>query len=74
MSAPANEPTIERDGHSPSLSTVRRVATQPGRRRLALAAEASARMVASQESKDQIVESGIPVYRVTTGFGDSSGR
>lgn len=74
MIAPANEPTIELDGHSLSLSTVRRVATQPGRRRVVLAADASARMVASQESKDRIVESGIPIYGVTTGFGDSSGR
>ena len=74
MTAPADEPTIELDGHSLSLSTVRRVATQPGRRRVVLAADASARMVASQESKDRIVESGIPIYGVTTGFGDSSGR
>jgi len=74
MIAPANEPAIELDGHGLSLSTVRWVATQPGRRRVVLAADASARMVASQESKDRIVESGIPIYGVTTGFGDSSGR
>jgi len=74
MIAPANQPMIELDGHSLSLSAVRRVATQPGRRRVVLAADASARMVASQESKDRIVESGIPIYGVTTGFGDSSGR
>jgi phenylalanine ammonia-lyase len=74
MIAPANEQTIALDGHSLSLSTVRRVATQPGSRRVVLAADASARMVASQESKDRIVESGSPIYGVTTGFGDSSGR
>ncbi|BCJ50503.1 histidine ammonia-lyase [Actinoplanes sp. NBRC 14428] len=74
MIASANEPTIELDGHSLSLSAVRRVATQPGERRVVLAADATARMVASQESKDRIVGSGIPIYGVTTGFGDSSDR
>ncbi|MFF4594242.1 histidine ammonia-lyase [Amycolatopsis sp. NPDC001319] len=74
VARPAADPTIELDGRNLSLAAVRRVATRPGRQRVTLSAAAAERMTASQESKDRIVASGIPIYGVTTGFGDSSGR
>jgi histidine ammonia-lyase len=74
MISPTDDTTIELDGHSLSLRAVRRVATQPGKQRVALSAAAAEQMTASQEAKDRIVASGIPIYGVTTGFGDSSGR
>jgi phenylalanine ammonia-lyase len=74
MTTTADETTIELDGHGLSLAAVRRVATQPGKQRVTLSAAAAEQMVASQEAKDRIVASGIPIYGVTTGFGDSSGR
>jgi phenylalanine ammonia-lyase len=74
VALPADDPIIELDGHALSLAAVRRVATRPGKQRVALSAAAATRMIASQETKDRIVASGIPIYGVTTGFGDSSGR
>src|SRR5262249_34670290 len=66
--------TVEVDGHTLTLDAVTRVANKPGGQRFALTAEALARMAASREAKDRILDSGIPIYGVTTGFGDSSGR
>ncbi|MCU1681454.1 MAG: aromatic amino acid lyase [Amycolatopsis sp.] len=65
---------IALDGYGLTLEDVRNVATQPGKVGLSISPASVIRMVASQESKDRIVESGIPIYGVTTGFGDSSGR
>jgi phenylalanine ammonia-lyase len=74
MTTSTDEATIELDGRSLSLPAVRRVATQPGKQKVVIASAAAEAITASQRSKDRIVASGIPIYGVTTGFGDSSGR
>ena len=66
--------TVEVDGHTLTLDAVTRVANNPGGQRFALTGEALLRMAASRAAKDRILDSGIPIYGVTTGFGDSSGR
>ncbi|MCE0536201.1 aromatic amino acid ammonia-lyase [Kineosporia rhizophila] len=62
------------DGYTLSPADVARVASRPGTFGLALSSDAAVRMKASVRVKEQMIDSGIPIYGVTTGFGDSSGR
>jgi phenylalanine ammonia-lyase len=62
------------DGHRLTVCDIVAVARHPGSLRLALADEARGRMRQSDELKTKIMEAGIPVYGVTSGFGDSSTR
>ena len=62
------------DGHRLTVSDIVAVARRPGSLRLALGDEATRRMRQSDELKTKIMEAGIPVYGVTSGFGDSSTR
>jgi phenylalanine ammonia-lyase len=62
------------DGHSLTLTDIVTVARNPGALRLELADEAAMRMRQSDELKTKIIETGIPIYGVTSGFGDSSKR
>lgn len=66
----SHAPTVTIDGRSLTLDTLHAVAAQGAR--VALAPEARARMQASRAIIEKIVESGAPVYGVTTGFGKMS--
>ncbi len=65
---------IALDGYTLSPADVARVASRPGAFGLGLTSDASVRMKASVRVKETMIDSGIPIYGVTTGFGDSSGR
>ncbi|MFI1796412.1 aromatic amino acid lyase [Streptomyces sp. NPDC020379] len=63
------------DGHTLTVSDV--VAAARGKDdapRVTLAEETVRRMLKSIELKGQVIEAGIPVYGVTSGFGDSNTR
>jgi phenylalanine ammonia-lyase len=60
------------EGRSLTLEIVERVAR--GMEPVALQAEAHGRLRASLELKERLVAEGIPIYGVTTGFGDSAHR
>jgi histidine ammonia-lyase/phenylalanine ammonia-lyase len=62
------------DGHSLTIADIVTVARQPGALHLELTDEAARRMRESDELKTKIIETGLPVYGVTSGFGDSSSR
>jgi phenylalanine ammonia-lyase len=62
------------DGHSLTLADIVAVARHPRALHLELADEAARRMRESDELKTKIMEVGIPLYGVTSGFGDSSTR
>jgi phenylalanine ammonia-lyase len=62
------------DGHSLTLANIVAVARHPGALHLELADEAARRMRQSDELKTKIMEAGVPIYGVTSGFGDSSTR
>ncbi|MBO0802341.1 MAG: aromatic amino acid lyase [Nocardiopsaceae bacterium] len=62
------------DGHSLTLADIAAVARHPGALRLELADDAARQMRLSDELKTRLVETGIPIYGVTSGFGDSNTR
>ncbi|MFD5063705.1 histidine ammonia-lyase [Streptomyces sp. NPDC058394] len=70
----AEKPEIHLDGHHLSTDEVYRVSTVWEGARLDLAEDAVLRMKKSLQVKDDLIASGIPIYGVTTGFGDSSSR
>ncbi len=70
----AEKSEIHLDGHHLSTDEVYRVSTVWEGARLALAEDAILRMKKSLQVKDDLIASGIPIYGVTTGFGDNSSR
>ncbi len=62
------------DGHGLTLADIVTVARHPGTRHLELDEEALRRMRLSAELKTKLIETGIPIYGVTSGFGDSNTR
>jgi len=62
------------DGHSMTVDDVVRVACRPGEVRLSLAADAERRMQRSDDLKRALIDTGVPIYGVTSGFGDSNTR
>ncbi|MGW1726530.1 HAL/PAL/TAL family ammonia-lyase [Streptomyces sp. NPDC002306] len=62
------------DGHNLGVDEVYRVSAMGEGARLGLAEDAVLRMKKSLQVKDDLIASGIPIYGVTTGFGDSSSR
>ena len=67
------EPT-SLDGNSLSLELVRRVARQRARVGLSRDADFADRLEASLALKEELIAAGMPIYGVTTGFGDSAHR
>ena len=61
------------DGHTLTVRTVVQVARHP-RTRIHIDSEALNRMRQSLALKQKVVDAGLPVYGVTSGFGDSSNR
>ncbi|WP_392876959.1 histidine ammonia-lyase [Streptomyces sp. LN499] len=70
----AEKSEIHLDGHHLSTDEVYRVSTVWEGARLALAEDAILRMKKSLQVKEDLIASGIPIYGVTTGFGDNSSR
>lgn len=62
------------DGHTLTLAHIVTVARHPGALHLELDDEAQRRMTLSAELKTKLIETGIPIYGVTSGFGDSNTR
>jgi histidine ammonia-lyase/phenylalanine ammonia-lyase len=62
------------DGHTLTLANIVTVARHPGTLRLEPSDEAVRRMRLSAELKTKLIETGIPIYGVTSGFGDSNTR
>ena len=65
-------PPLELDGSSLTVADVVRVARQNARCRLA--PRALGRLEATLRLKEELIEREIPIYGVTTGFGDSAHR
>jgi phenylalanine ammonia-lyase len=65
---------IDLDGSSLTLDSVRRVAREQGRVELSQRSAVIANIHASLALKDALIADGMPIYGVTTGFGDSSHR
>lgn len=70
----AEKPEMCLDGHNLDMGEVYRASTVGSGVRLDLAEDAVLRMKRSLQVKDDLIASGIPIYGVTTGFGDSSSR
>ena len=68
----AAELRLELDGGSLGVGDVVRVAR--GEAECGLSAEAVERMEASERLKHELMRGGMPIYGVTTGFGDSANR
>ncbi|MFI9650659.1 histidine ammonia-lyase [Streptomyces sp. NPDC052040] len=62
------------DGHRLSVEDIAIVARHPGTRVVTLAADVAGRMAESNAMKHSLIDSGVPIYGVTSGFGDSSAR
>lgn len=62
------------DGHTLSLETVAAVGRGVPGLRASVPEDADRRMAASRELKRQLIATGIPIYGVTSGFGDSNTR
>ncbi|MFE3505519.1 histidine ammonia-lyase [Kitasatospora sp. NPDC059160] len=62
------------DGHTLDVDTVARLARHPDAARAGLADDAADRMTASKDLKDKLIAAGLPIYGVTSGFGDSNTR
>jgi phenylalanine ammonia-lyase len=69
--APRATPPVRLDGHSLALDDVAAVARGDAGAVLSDARDVRAAIAASRDLRDELVESGAPVYGVTTGFGDS---
>jgi len=79
--APLREPapravpkSLRIDGESLSLATIGRVAREHLPIALSDAPSVRARLMASLNLKNELIEQGVPIYGVTTGFGDSAHR
>lgn len=72
--SPAEKVELRLDGHNLSMDEVNRVSRVRDEVSLDLAEDAILRMKRSLQVKDGLIASGIPIYGVTTGFGDSSSR
>lgn len=70
----APESELRLDGHSLTPVDVYMFSALGAERKLLLAEDAVLRMKRSLELKDTLIASGIPIYGVTTGFGDSSNQ
>ncbi|MER6916012.1 aromatic amino acid ammonia-lyase [Streptomyces sp. NPDC000594] len=62
------------DGHTLSLDTVAAVGRGVPGLRLTVPGDADRRMTTSRELKRELIATGIPIYGVTSGFGDSNTR
>ncbi|MEV6026555.1 aromatic amino acid ammonia-lyase [Streptomyces sp. NPDC052036] len=62
------------DGHRLSVEDIVTVARHPGTRVVTLAADVARRIAESNAMKHSLIDSGVPIYGVTSGFGDSSAR
>ncbi|MDN0200023.1 aromatic amino acid ammonia-lyase [Streptomyces sp. S.PNR 29] len=65
---------ISIDGYGLRAAEVAAVARSTERPRVTLSADSCHRMAQSRRLKDQLTASGIPIYGVTSGFGDSNTR
>ncbi|MFF3890321.1 histidine ammonia-lyase [Streptomyces sp. NPDC001914] len=74
FTTPGLEPEIHLDGYHLTLQQVHRVSTAEDDVLLQLSDAALLSMQKSLQLKDDLIASGIPIYGVTTGFGDSSSR
>ncbi|WP_232792510.1 HAL/PAL/TAL family ammonia-lyase [Actinacidiphila yeochonensis] len=75
LTEPAPRPVETRlDGRSVAVEEVAAAARRPGRRTFLLDEDAVLRMRDSVRLKDEVVAAGLPVYGVTSGFGDSARR
>lgn len=68
MAQTDNQQTVEFDGEGISIADVRRVATQGAP--VALSADARERVAKSRAMFEDIVRQDIPIYGVTTGYGE----
>lgn len=66
--------TLLVDGDHLTLEDVWIAATPPGHAHYGLADGVSARMDSSRRTMGKLIDAGLPLYGVTTGFGDSSHR
>ncbi|MBQ0890179.1 aromatic amino acid lyase [Streptomyces sp. RM72] len=71
---PAPQRELRLDGHSLTADDIHRISLSPQDTSPDLAEAAVLRMKRSSHLKEDLIASGIPVYGVTTGFGDSSNR
>lgn len=62
------------DGHTLGVDAISKAAREPGSVPVVLDAAALARMTDSNDLKDKLIADGLPVYGVTSGFGDSNTR
>jgi phenylalanine ammonia-lyase len=62
---------IQLDGRSLDLEVLARVAREPGARKVGVADAATTRLVASTDLRRKLVADRLPIYGVTTGFGDN---
>src|SRR5690349_4258922 len=69
---PASKPRLELDGNSLHIDDLVRVARHG--EHVALAKHATERILASKALKEDLIAREIPIYGVTTGFGDSAHR
>src|SRR5204862_785449 len=69
---PKTDLGVEIDGNSLTIEDVVRVARRGGR--AALSPDAVERIEAARRLKEEMIRREIPIYGVTTGFGDSAHR
>ncbi|MFD5468653.1 histidine ammonia-lyase [Kitasatospora sp. NPDC127059] len=62
------------DGHALAVEDIVSIARDPSGRLVTLAAGAAEAIAASNALKHRLLDSGTPIYGVTSGFGDSSTR
>lgn len=65
---------IELNGYTLTLEQISAVASKMPKWTATIADDALVRMAASVEVKDDLIAKGVPLYGVTTGFGDSADR
>ncbi|HJD85321.1 aromatic amino acid ammonia-lyase [Kitasatospora aureofaciens] len=70
----ARLPEVLLDGHGLALEDIVSIARDPEGRTVALAGGAAEAIAASNALKHRLLDSGTPIYGVTSGFGDSSTR
>jgi histidine ammonia-lyase/phenylalanine ammonia-lyase len=71
---PARVREVSLDGHELSTADIVTLARRPGTRTVRLTDGAAERIAASNAMKHHLIDTGIPIYGVTSGFGDSSAR
>lgn len=65
---------VELDGSGLGLDDIVSISRRPGTRTVNLAEDTVARIAASNAMKHRLIDSGTPIYGVTSGVGDSSRR